>query len=157
MTDKNAVPKTIQDFEAEDKAKVAEAVYAKFGHQLKPGESLVTTIERTAEHVHASIALERYDDAEHVEIEGSVLAVEEKNGEVKLDARFELLLDFLDNKFSEYFEQQRDARFHDDWRPYAFEGLVIRFRGISSKPQLEALADDWLLSAGFNRHGESEE
>ncbi len=143
MTDQSK--QKIVDVSDEELIRLRDALLTKYGSYLKPGESLSIDAERTVEHSWASIVLERGQDL-RVELEAAALPADTDR---VWDANSELenVLDFLDVNLEEFFEEDRHARWHDDWRQYDYHDSVLRFRGSIVKPGLEALADEWLAGA----------
>ena len=49
-------------------------------------------------------------------------------------------IEFLADQLEEYFRNQRQTRFHVDWRIYDLEDATVRFRGQERRPELEEQA-----------------
>ncbi len=130
-------------------ARIHEALIAKYGVQLKPGESLSLDVERSNEHAHATLILASADDGFRLEMEAALLESDETDGfEVKPEERHLKAVDFIDVMLEEYFAEDRHIRFHDDWRVAEWESALVRSRGVERRPHLEAMADAWLEAGG---------
>jgi hypothetical protein len=135
--------------ESSEVARIHEALIAKYGVQLKPGESLSLDVERSSEHAHATLVLSNADDTFRLEIEAAVLATDETDDvQVAPAQRHLVAVDYIDAMLDEYFGADRHARLHDDWRVNEFEGAFVRSRGGERRPHLEAMADAWLEAGG---------
>lgn len=141
--------KELADLEPKEVARINEALIAKYGVKLEPGESLSLDIERSSEHAHAQLTLSNADDTFRLELEAAILESDETEGsEVVPSARHLIAVDFLDAILEEYFSEDRHANFHDDWRVLEFETTNVRFRGGERRPSIEAMADAWLEAGG---------
>ncbi len=138
----------------EEHATIRDALSSKFGARLRPGESLSVDLERDGEHVWGQVILDAADDTFRLELEAAAVRSDEPNPK-KWDPmeRFQMVLDLLDLQLNTFFEEERTARFHDDWRIYKLEetGPDLRFRGRQRRPDLDALADQWLKAGGDPR------
>lgn len=121
---------------------IRQALTARFAAFLKPGESLELDAEKSDEYVYGTIVVTSADDSFRLDLEASILAADQQ---VKAldnpDGFLELALEFLKLQLYEFFRQDREERFHVDWRKYPVEKAVIRFRGQIRKPSLEREAD----------------
>ena len=132
----------------EEMANIEAAVIAKYGPRLKPGEWLSIDVKQDRTQCHAVIYLECQDDTERLELESVVLQSDNDDSKLDMASRFDHAIDFLDRQLERYFENDRFERFHDDWRRYDFESIVVRFRGAIRNPAVDQLADQWLASSG---------
>lgn len=122
------------------------ALAAKYGARLRAGESLAVDAERAKDHVWVQIVIEATDQTFRLEFEAASVPADATDGWVA-PKRFDLALDLADSKLEEYFENDRFAKLHDDWRFYEFDGVELRFRGVERRPHLDQLADQWLEAA----------
>lgn len=121
---------------------VRQALMQRFSAFLKPGESLDIEAEHSAEYVWARIRLSRADESFQLDVEASILQADQKGVELWDPQRFlELDIEFLKLQLYEFFRQDRQERFHIDWRIYAVEAVNVRFRGLMSQPSVEREAD----------------
>lgn len=121
---------------------IRQALTARFAAFLKPGEALDLDAEKSAEYVYGTIAVTSADDAFRLDLEASILAADQKVEQLDNPERFlELAIEFLKLQLYEFFRQDREERFHIDWRLYPVEKATIRFRGQIRKPSLEREAD----------------
>lgn len=124
---------------------IRQALTARFSAFLKPGEALEVDAEKSDDYVYGTIAVTSADDSFRLDLEGSILAADQKMEKLdNPDAFLELALEFLKLQLYEYFRQDRQERFHIDWRLYPVEKATIRFRGQIRKPGLEREADELL-------------
>lgn len=132
---------------AADLGKLRDALSIRYGAKLRPGEVLTVDAERSAEQCWARIEIALADNSYQLEVEAAAVP-DDVSAESSWDpvAAFELVLDLLDAQLDEYFDGDRFARWHEDWRIYEFEGSHLRFRGREARPDLEALADAWLAT-----------
>lgn len=141
--------KKVEPVTPEELLSLRDALSGKYGAYLRPGEWLTLDAERTKEHAWATITLETSDQTERLELEcASVPGDVEDADEWDAATMFDLVIDLLDAQLENWFDDERLPRFHDDWRVYDFEGNQLRFRGLRTRPDLEALADAWLESGG---------
>lgn len=121
---------------------VRQALTQRFSAFLKPGESLDIEAEYSVEYVWARIRLARVDESFQLDVEASILQADQK-GEEAWDAKrfLELAIEFLKLQLYEFFRQDRDERFHIDWRIYPIEAVDVRFRGLITRPSVERDAD----------------
>ena len=132
---------------AKELGKVRDAISSQFGHYLKPGETLTVDAERDNKQCWARLEIGTADDSFSLELEAAALPSDAPfDAKWDAEARFDDVVDMLDAQLADYFENERHALFHDDWRIYDFEGAVLRFRGRESRPALESLADAWLAA-----------
>lgn len=150
MSDEQDKP-AIQPISAEELGKIRDAMSGRYGLKLKPGEALTVNAERSAEQCWVRIEIETADGSYLLEAEVAALPsdVPAVSTWEPLQA-FDDALDLLDEQLHDYFENDRFAKWHDDWRVYDFEGANLRFRGRESRPDLEALADAWLAGNADN-------
>lgn len=134
----------IRPVTAEELSEINHALAARFGRHLQPGEGISMYGERSAQHVIASLIVKANDDTFQLEMEAAVLPDDEHKQHASHDAMFDAAADFLAAMLTEFFDNERNHRFHDDWRVYEFDDLMVRFRGQATNPSLEALADAWL-------------
>lgn len=129
-------------------ANIEDAVVAKYGAFLKPGEWISIDVTQDKVHCHTTMFLENPDGGERLELESVVLDSDNDNIEPALNmkARFDHSIDFLDSQLESFFEDDRHPRFHDDWRLYQLDAVIVRFRGRRRHPDLEQLADQWLAA-----------
>jgi len=134
----------------EELRKLNEALIARQGLHLRPGESIALAARRTKESTQAMIVLAASDESFRLELEAVVLSDDEHKSEGEEDAFLDAAVDFVDAMFSEFVLNERTSRFHDDWRVYDFDGFMVRFRGFSTNPSADAMADEWLLKHGVS-------
>lgn len=128
---------------------IRQALTARFAAFLKPGESLQIDAEKSAEYVYGTIVVTSADDSFRLDLEASILAADQKAEKLDNPERFlELSIEFLKLQLYEFFRQDRQERFHIDWRLYPVEKATIRFRGQIRKPSLEREADELLDEDG---------
>ncbi|QDG54600.1 hypothetical protein FIV42_28795 [Persicimonas caeni] len=121
---------------------IRQALTARFSAFLKPGESLELDAEQSEDYVYGTIAVTSADESFRLDLEASILAADQKAEKLDSPERFlELALEFLKLQLYEFFRQDRQERFHVDWRLYPVEKATIRFRGQIRKPSLEREAD----------------
>ena len=124
---------------------IRQALTARFSAFLKPGESLEVDAEKSADYVYGTITVTSADKSFRLDIEAAILAADQATGELgEPDAYLELALEFLKLQLYEFFRQDRQERFHIDWRLYPTEKATIRFKGQIRKPTLEHEADELL-------------
>lgn len=144
-----AKKKELPQLEDKEIARINQALIAKYGVQLKPGESLSLDVERSHEHAHATLTLSNADDTFRLELEAALLESDETDQtEVVPSGRHLIAVDFIDTVLDEYFAEDRHGVFHEDWRMMEFESALVRFRGRDRRPQIEAMADAWLEANG---------
>jgi hypothetical protein len=131
------------DLTVAGKKRVYEAITAKFGARLRPGEGLSVNLDQNHEHIHLEIVLESISKEFRLSLETAVVASESDVASSAAD-RLDIALDFLDLQFEDYFESGRDMRFHSDWRAYEIDKKTVRFRGRISNPNLEDAATQFL-------------
>lgn len=122
---------------------IRQALVARFGAFLKPGESIDIDAEKSDEYVYARVEVASADETFKLGVEAAVLAADQERLE-RLDPpeRFlELTIEFLKLQVYEFFRRDRDERFHVDWRLYPVDTATIRFRGQVRRPELERRAD----------------
>lgn len=149
MTDHHDDERKVAALTPREQAQLRDALSSKFGAHLRPGESLAIDVERGEERCRASIVLEDADASFRFELEVVALASDADDSS-KWDpaAEMENVLDLLDVSLEDYFAEERTPRFHDDWRVYDYRGAKLRLRGQTTRPDLEALADQWLAAGG---------
>jgi|GEM_PF-2759083 len=124
---------------------VRQSLTQRFSAFLKPGESLDIEAEHSAEYVWARIRLARVDESFQLDVEASILQADQQGEEAWVAKRYlELAIEFLKLQLYEFFRQDRDERFHIDWRIYSVEAVDLRFRGLVSRPSVERDADAFL-------------
>ncbi len=128
-------------------AKVNEAITAKFGHYLKVGEGITAEVEEGPDFTLMRITLAASDESFRLELAAAIeYGAEHKVPLVEKDA-WSIALDFLDVQLEDYFGEERFMRFHEEWLVYDYLGTLIKFQGTTRRPDLEALADQWLAQA----------
>lgn len=128
---------------------IRQALMQRFSAFLKPGESLEIEAEHSAEYIWARIRLARVDESFQLDVEASILEADQKDrGAWDATRYLELGIEFLKLQLYEFFRQDRDERFHIDWRIYPVEAVVVRFRGLISMPSVEREADALLELCG---------
>ena len=133
----------------EELRRIRDAISARFGVRLRPGETLFVDAGRTAEEVWVRLEISLPDDTFRFEIECAAVRRDAPVGsEWAPGAAFDEVLDMLDTQLLEYFENDRFLPLHDDWRVYESDGFALRLRGRESQPNLETLADEWLAMGG---------
>jgi hypothetical protein len=124
---------------------IRQALTTRFAAFLKPGESLEIDAEKSEEYVYATIAVRSADDSFRLDLEGSILAADQDKKKLESPELYlELTIEFLKLQLYEFFRQDRQERFHIDWRLYPVEKATIRLRGEIRKPSLEREADELL-------------
>src|SRR5690554_1435248 len=109
---------------------IRQSLTQRFSAFLKPGEKLDIAAEHSDEYIWARIRLSRVDESFQLDVEASVLAADQTAGGPWDATRYlELGTEFLKLQLYEFFRQDRDERFHIDWRLYPVEAAHIRFRG----------------------------
>jgi hypothetical protein len=124
---------------------IREALTTRFAAFLKPGERLDIDAEQSDEYVWATIRVTTVDESFQLDVEASILAADQNESTLSEPARYlELAIEFLKLQLYEFFRQDRDERFHVDWRIYPVEKVTVRFRGRMRMPSLERDADELL-------------
>lgn len=124
---------------------IRQALTTRFAAFLKPGERLEIDGEKSEEYVYATIAVRSADDSFQLDLEASILAADQQLKKLdNPDGYLELTIEFLKLKLYEFFREDRQERFHIDWRLYPVEKATIRLRGEIRKPELEREADELL-------------
>jgi hypothetical protein len=124
---------------------IRQALTARFSAFLKPGEALRIDAERSQDYVYATVAVTSADDSFRLDLEAAITAADQKVEALDdPDASLELAIEFLKLQLYEFFRQDRQERFHIDWRLYPVERATIRLRGEIRKPSLEQRADQML-------------
>lgn len=135
---------------------IRQSLMQRFSAFLKPGEKLDIEAEQSAEYVWARIRMTRVDESFQLDIEASILAADQKGGAAWDATRYlELGIEFLKLQLYEFFRQDRDERFHVDWRIYPVETLILRFRGQITKPSVEREADALLEVSELSEENET--
>lgn len=142
----------IHPVSAEELRILNDALTARHGRALRPGEGIALEATRTKEEAIVKVVLSAVDDTLHLEVEAAILTDDEHKTEASAQDRLMVAADFADAMLDEYFANERVTRFHDDWRVYDFDGFIVRFRGQETNPSLDALADAWL-----SEHGEPDD
>jgi hypothetical protein len=143
--------KTKQDeLNAVGEKRVYEAITAKFGARLRPGEGLSVHLEQTEDHSHLEVLLESISGEFRLSLQTAVVA-SDSDVTTTVAERLDTALDFLDLQFEDYFESGREMRFHTDWRTYEFAQKPVRFCGRTSNPNLEDAATEFLKE--HDEHG----
>ena len=133
---------------AAELGKIRDALSVRYGLKLEAGELLAVDAERTKEQCWSRVEISKADGSYLLEVECASLPSDAASSKSWTPiAAFDVVVDFLDSQLFEYFEDGRFARWHDDWRLYELDGHTVRFRGRESRPDLEALADQWLATA----------
>ncbi|MFP4600362.1 MAG: hypothetical protein ACLFVJ_19055 [Persicimonas sp.] len=134
---------------------IGQALMARFAAFLKPGESLDLDAEKSEDYVYATLVVTSADNSFRLDLEASVLAADLQVDKLSdPDAYLDLAFEFLKLQLYEFFRQDRQERFHIDWRLYPVEKATIRFRGEATKPSLEREADAMLEEAGPSEHAD---
>lgn len=127
---------------------IRQALSARFAAFLKPGERLDIDAELAADYVWAKITLRTVDDSFQLDVEASVLWADQGDATPWQAERYlEVAIEFLKLQLYEFFRQDREERFHGDWRIYPIEALTLRFRGEVRMPSAERDADQLLGAA----------
>ncbi|AWV89594.1 hypothetical protein DN745_09690 [Bradymonas sediminis] len=128
---------------------IRQSLTQRFSAFLKPGEKLDIEAEHSDEYIWARIRLSRVDESFQLDVEASILAADQTAGGPWDATRYlELGIEFLKLQLYEFFRQDRDERFHIDWRLYPVEAVHIRFRGLITMPSVEREADAFLKASG---------
>lgn len=128
---------------------IRQALMARFSAFLKPGESLEIDAELADEYVWAIIRLVSADESFQLDVEASILAADQGARQLEEAEKYlEMVIEFLKLQLYDYFRQDRDERFHIDWRIYQVQQFNVRFRGQIRQPTLEEQADALLDQAG---------
>ncbi|MFW5966118.1 MAG: hypothetical protein ACOCV2_01315 [Persicimonas sp.] len=125
---------------------IRQALTARFGAFLKPGESIDLAAEKSDEYVYAKLTVSAADESFQLDVEAAVLAADQDRIE-RFEAPeqiLELAIEFLKRQTYDFFRSDRDERFHVDWRIYPVDKATVRFRGQVRRPELERRADDLL-------------
>lgn len=147
MSTKNTKGK-VKPVSDEERSQIAAAISALHGTRIEPGEAIGIELERTREHSHVQLVLSTADETFMAEFEAAILEDDEHVSQPAPEAAFEIALDFLNRMVAEFLEDRDQMLLHEDWRIYNFEDVAVRFRGRRSRPDLEALADQWLAQGG---------
>lgn len=138
----------VRPVSAEELAQLHEALATRHGARLKPGEGITVRAERLPEHVAAVLVLASADDAMRLELEAAVIPDDDHKAVATPDEQLDAAVDFCDAMLTEFLDNDRFGNFHDDWRLYDFDDLVVRFRAQLTHPNIDALADAWLAENG---------
>ncbi|QED26007.1 hypothetical protein FRD01_01770 [Microvenator marinus] len=147
----------MSDSTKENGRKINEALIAKYGAYLRPGEAMAAVLDITEEYALVRVVLAATDESFRFEIAGALEFEVEHKAEVDEAEAWSVVLDFLDLQLEEFFESDRVLVTHEDWRVYEYLGYSLKFQGIHRKPELEKLADQWLRDAGVGLDGLPEE
>lgn len=135
---------------------IRQALTARFGAFLKPGESIDIVAEKSEEYVYAKVTVGSADESFQLGVEAAVLAADQERIE-RFEAPeqiLELAIEFLKRQAYDFFRSDRDERFHVDWRLYPVDKATVRFRGQVRRPELERRADDLLEDEAPDDTGE---
>ncbi len=151
VSSQNSTPQggtNVELLAARQKQLIREALTTRFAAFLKPGERLEVDAEKADEYVYGTIKVTTADDSFRLDVEAAILAADQHEAKLDEPERYlELALEFLKLQLYEFFRQDRQERFHIDWRIYPVEKASIRFRGQIRKPSLERGADELLDDA----------
>ena len=131
-------------FTDEFAASVAQSLTEALKYHLGD-ETLTVKGEVAHGHVQASVDLRARDDSFLLHLEVGMEL--EPN---QIDDPFvgrDKALDFLQTLLLQYCEEERQERFHPQWKAYDNQQWVFMVRGEVSNPALEAEADRWLAMA----------
>lgn len=128
-------------------AKINEAITAKYGHYLKVGEGIAVEAEEAPDFVLMRIILAASDESFRLELVAAIEYDAEHKVPLVQKEAWSIALDFLDVQLEDFFAEERFMRFHEDWLVYDFLGTLVKFQGSTRRPDLEALADQWLAQA----------
>lgn len=110
---------------------------------FRPGEKLRLSVEDEEDFVYAQLAMIAPGDSERLDLEAAMIVQDQDRRFVEsTTSRMRLLgaIEFLADQLEAYFRNQRQTRFHVDWRLYPNEEATVRFRGRHHRPKLEQQA-----------------
>lgn len=128
-----------------ERDQLAQLLTKRHRNHLAPGERF--TVEGHLSHgeVALTMRLAPKDEGDTLTLEGKIDLVANDLQDPN-EARF-LLMDFLDEVFQTYFEQERLMPLDLAWRAYTFQEVEVLHRSERNNPHLESLADA-ILAAG---------
>jgi len=135
--------------------KINDALIAKYGGYLRPGEAMAAIVDTTEEYSLVRIVLS--SESIRAEVAAAIEFEDAHKSEVIEEDAWTIALDFLDLQLEEFFQSERALIMHEDWRVYDFLGFKVKFQGLNRRPNLEAMADQWLRDAGIDLDAEAEE
>lgn len=143
MTEQNKALTPTFTLAPREKLALATALTRDYEAFLAPGERVALQADASADYTYAQIVLERADKRARLDLEAVMLSQDQESDPEPLEPRvaIDLLLDFLRVHLYEFFRQDRQHRFHVDWRLYPFEDRVVRLRGSLTSPELLSEAD----------------
>lgn len=135
----------VETLTPEEHKRIKNAMMYRFGAYLRPGESISLDAEKGEEYVFGQLTLSSADGSFELELEASILAADQGVEEFADPSEaLDLAFEFLKLRMYEFFQKDRNERFHIDWRHYDARNTDIRFRGEIRRPELEERADDLL-------------
>ena len=135
----------VETLTADERKRIKNAMMYRFGAYLRPGERIEIAAEKGTEYVNSELTLEAADNSFRLDLEVAILAADQGVEEfVDPGEALDLGFEFLKLRLYEYFKQERNERFHVDWRHYTVRQTDLRFRGQMRRPELEDRADEIL-------------
>lgn len=136
------------DLTKNEVGKINDALIAKYGGYLRPGEAMAAIVDTTEEYSLVRIVLS--SEMIRAEFAAAIEFEDAHKTEVVQEDAWSTALDFLDLQLEEFFQSDRLLILHEDWRVYDYLGLKVKFQGLNRRPNLEAIADQWLREAGVD-------
>lgn len=133
--------------------RIERRVQARLRAYFRPGERIELSIEDDEDFVYAQMSVVQPDDSFQLDLEAAIIEQDQDPRFLKhTNSRHRMLgaIEFLADQLEEYFRNQRETRFHVDWRIYDLEDATVRFRGRERRPDLEEQASELLE----DNHGE---
>lgn len=135
----------VETLTPDEHKRIRNAMMYRFGAYLRPGESISIDAERGREYVYGELQLESADGSFELDLEAAILAADQGVDEFQRPGEaLDLAFEVLKLRLYEFFQQDRNERFHIDWRHYTVKQTDVRFRGEVRRPELEDRADDLL-------------
>ncbi|MFT5432411.1 MAG: hypothetical protein ACI9OJ_003110 [Myxococcota bacterium] len=128
-------------------AKLRGALIERHAIHLRAGENFHTIDgEAGTDAWSLMVVFQNEDRSLYLPVEAAIVAVD--NPEVKPQEARDLLADFIDYYFGEYFKGHREITLPLDWLPLTFGEFHLRVRGWEKNKALEDMADR-LLAGEF--------
>lgn len=139
----------VETLTPDEHKRIKNAMMYRFGAYLRPGESISIDAEKGREYVYSELTLSAADESFELELEAAVLAADQGVDEFEVPGEaLDLAFEFLKLRLYEFFQQDRNQRFHIDWQHYTVRQTGVRFRGEIRRPELEERADELLDEEG---------
>jgi hypothetical protein len=156
MKRSNIGDRDIETLSADEHQRIAHAMQYRFNAYLRPGESITIDAERDDDYVYSTLAVEAADESFRLELEAAVLAADQGVEEfVHPQEALNLGFELLKRQLYEFFQSNREERFHVDWRQYTIDQTEVRFRGRIHRPELERRADEMLDESDLDETDEA--